>query len=282
MAKILVVHNNEHDRLEYLRPKLDQLVRTLANAGQKFVVEFVGPEVDLIRENRSRDTVWNWIRRAFRASWMFSISDPKHSPLRRESVFGYLNHIFYYLFAYPRSIKIEQEVLYAHAFCWRECMQTGEPVMVLESDAIFHAHTSSGLSSLMIYLQTSAPNDRYYVDLAGGYDRKKIANSWCFEEAYGCTNIVVGGDPELTLHILPRLATNTVGGYLLSPSLAADLFAFVHKVRPLLPPDWAINFFAGQNMNKRALCIHTSPTLFTQGSAEGIYKSTIEGARLRQ
>jgi hypothetical protein len=91
----------------------------------------------------------------------------------------------------------------------------------------------------------------------------------------GRKNIHLDDAPWLTLHELPRIVGNAVGGYLVSPELAADLFEFTMSTRTYIPPDWALNIFAAHPENRRNfLCIHTTPTLFEHGSSTGHYIST--------
>jgi hypothetical protein len=275
MMKIFVIHNNESDRLAYLMPRLSHLIAGLKTAGTSASLQLVGPDVDLIAENRVEDNRSNRFLRFIEAGLMYyfaAVQDPRGA-LRKE----YLR-AFEALFSYRRSIRIEQEVLYAHAFCWREITRCREPAIILESDAIANDHTLTGLLATLDYLQSpSRATEKYYVDLAGGCDRNHILNSWCFNDEYGCIDIeIVVGKQKLILHKLPRLTTNTVGGYLVSPSLAADFMSFVQNVRPMLPPDWALNRFASRLAQDEVLCIHTSPALFMQGSSVGAYQSSID------
>lgn len=283
VVKILVVHNNERDRLAYLTPRLRHLIEGLKAAGTGASLQLVGPDVDLIAENRFDDDFPNRLRRAIEASSMFysaAVDNPRLT-WRHKRLLQYARHFAVHLMRYRRSIRIEQEVLYAHAFCWRESVRAGEQAIVLESDAIVHEHTLAGLLAILKYLQSScASTARHYVDLAGGCDRDRTLSSWCFKNEYGCKDIEMSvGGRKLILHKLPRLTPNTVGGYLISPALAADLLTFVQDTRPMLPPDWALNRFAARGRDADVLCIHTSPTLFSQGSSVGAYRSTIGRAR---
>lgn len=284
MIKILVVHNNERDRLAYLTPRLDQLIEGLKAEGTSASLQLVGPDVDLIAENRFDHNFQNRLRRAIEASSMFySAAIEDLSPASRsERLLRYARNFTTHVVRYNRSIRIEQEVLYAHAFCWRESIRLGMQVIVLESDAIVNEHTLAGLLAILKYLQSSHGTwPKHYVDLAGGCDRERILSSWCFKNEYGCEDSEITiGQKKLILHKLPRLTTNTVGGYLVSPHLAADLLTFVQSTRPMLPPDWALNRFASRHgRDADVLCIHTSPTLFTQGSSVGAYRSSIDRAR---
>jgi len=281
MIKILVIHNNERDRLAYLTPRLHRLIEGLQAAGKPASLQFVGPDVDLIAENRFDHNFPNRFRRAVEASSMYcaaAIDDPRR-PSRTQPLIRYVSDFATHLISYRRSIRIEQEVLYAHAFCWRESIHLDRPVIVLESDALVNEHTLAGLLAVLNYLQSSCgAKAKYYVDLAGGCDRDLILSSWCFKKEYGCEDVEITTDKlTLILHKLPRLTTNTVGGYLVSPRLAADLLTFVQNARPMLPPDWALNRFASRRTrNAGVLCIHTSPTLFVHGSSTPTYQSSID------
>jgi GR25 family glycosyltransferase involved in LPS biosynthesis len=281
MIKILVIHNNERDRFAYLMPRLNDLIDGLRAAGTPASLQLVGPDVDLIAENRFDDNFLNRFRRLIEASTMFyfaAINDPRHIS-RKDRLLRYAANFSAHVISYRRSIRIEQEVLYAHAFCWRESIRLDRPAIVLESDALVNEHTLTGLLAVLNYLQSSCwAKTKYYVDLAGGCDRDRILGTWCFKNEYGCEDVeIITNKLKLILHKLPRLTTNTVGGYLISPRLANDLLTFVQNARPMLPPDWTISCFALRRRGDAGvLCIHTSPTLFAHGSATRTYRSTID------
>jgi len=280
MIQLFVIHNNEQDRLSYLLPKLEDLVRSLNQAGRTASLELVGSEIDLVQQNRYRHTFLNKLRRGIDASAMsffYFLDKPEHAS-RMKDFLRSCRDSFKYFFCYPRSVRIEQEVLLKHVYCWRKSSKARVPAIILESDAIVHPFTNQGLLALLDYLEgRSREDERYYVDLAGGCDRRAIFNSWCFESKHGCRDVALQTTPEICVHLLPRLTTNTVGGYLISSTLAGDLFNSVLKRRPMLAPDWAINIFTAASKRIRfALCMHTTPTLFTQGSTSGNYVSAHE------
>lgn len=281
MITILVIHNNERDRLAYLTPRLNRLTEGLQAAGRPASLQLVGPDVDLIAENQFSDNFLNRFRRLMEASSMFyssAINDPRYISLT-DRLLRYGRGFATHAISYRRSIRVEQEVLYAHAFCWRESIRLDSPVIVLESDALVNTHTLAALLVILSYLQSSCrTRDKYYIDLAGGCNRDLILSSWCFEKEYGCENVeITSNKMKLILHKLPRLATNTVGGYLVSPRLAADFLSFVQNTHTILPPDWALHRFALRHgRHADILCIHTSPTLFAHGSSTRAYRSSID------
>ena len=48
----------------------------------------------------------------------------------------------------------------------------------------------------------------------------------------------------IDIQILPSLTANTVGGYLMSASLAAEFCRLLQTTKRMVPPDWAVNLFA--------------------------------------
>jgi hypothetical protein len=279
MIRIFVVHNNEGDRLSYLGPRLSQLIDALQAAGHEASLEMIGPNVDLIRENPIADTFLNRLRRAKDASDMFDLAaaaaPERAAPSAR--IKAYLRCFAQHVLSYRRSIRIEQEVLFAHAFCWRACAGGDDLALVLESDALFREETLGGVIALLDFLHDALQaKQKIYVDLAGGCDRDAILYSWAFKPEHGCEVRPLPGAPATTLLIPGRLVGNTVGGYFMSPALAAEIYAYVMKARPMLPPDWAFNLYAARA--RGVLCVHTSPTLFAQGSSAGAYQSSIDPA----
>jgi hypothetical protein len=280
MLQISVIHNNEEDRLGYLVPKLEQLVEGLGKVGHSATLTLVGPDTPLIRQYATPHDWTRRMRRAAYAALMFTAAerDDPRKKKRRSYIFFYLNSFCHQLASFKRSVRIEQEVHFAHASCLERAALSSEYAMILESDAILNGDTLRNLIALLKYLRSRAnPCDRVYVDLAGGCNRDSIINSWCFQEKFGCKDLHLDYAPGLTLHELPRIVGNAVVGYLVSPTLAADLFKFATTTRTYCAFDWALNVFAARPENQRNfLCFHTTPMLFEQGSSSGYYASTCD------
>ena len=277
LVKILVIHNNERDRLAYLVPQLEALARDLTTAGHATSVQLVGSDIDFVKERDVSHNFANRFRRALDAASMYcSCAVDGPNPMSRHRLVPYyVKKVAEHVRKYKRSVRIEQEVVSKHVYCLRETALSQEPALVLENDAIVHEQTKSGLLAVLNYLKSiDSTEGRYYVDLAGGGDRKEILKSWCFESKHGCKDFTLTDAPGLTLHALPRMTTNTVGGYLISPLLAAELFDFFLTKRPFVGIDWSFNLFAAQPKNAtNVLCIHTTPTLFIHGSASGPWRA---------
>src|SRR5690348_11613765 len=203
MIRIFVVHNWEETRLAYLVPRLEDLALGLSAAGYPASVDLVGPDIDLIKRHWTRHNWVNRARRAYFAARMFcdgAMNDPRIE--HREWLPRYFVHRFHeLLMKYERSVRMEQEVYFAHTHARREAATTGEYALILESDAVLTDQTLPGMVALLNFVRQNR-TERVYVDLAGGCDRKEILHSWSFEERYGCRNVEVV--PGLVLHILPR------------------------------------------------------------------------------
>jgi len=279
MIAICVIHNEEQDRLAYLRPRLPQLVQALAADSHQLEVRYVGPDASGMADRVPLDTQENRCRRAFDlATANVSNWDPRRPESRSGKMRAWFEIYFKTLEEYRRSVRIEQEVLEAHKFCWATCVDLNDFTIVLESDAKFRVDSSYVLSVLLRFIRsTYQPSHPLYVDLAGGCDPRVIFGSWNFQVAFGCRTFSLPNCALVRFHQLKRWTGNTVGGYLLSPGLARLLLEEA-KARPvMLPADWAINLFAIRNQAiDDATCIHSTPTIFTQGSLDGSYASGAE------
>lgn len=283
MIAICVVHNEERDRLEYLRPRLDQLVRDMAANAHRAGVHFVGPDASGMADRVPGDTEATHCRRAFDlATVSVSNWDPRKPASRSEKMRVWSEIYSKTLQEYRRPVRIEQEVLEAHKACWATCARENDYTIVLESDARFRVNTAYLLVVLLQFIQSSyRQTDILYVDLAGGFDRRLVFGSWNFEAAFGCRTFSLPNCAFAQFHQLKQWTGNTVGGYLLSPGLARLLLEEARSRPVMLPPDWAMNAFAGRNQAIRdGVCIHSTPTIFTQGSLDGSYASGIERASL--
>jgi hypothetical protein len=283
MIAICIIHNEERDRLGYLRPRLEQLVHDLAADSHQSEVRYVGPDASGMAGRVPLDTQANRCRRAFDlATVNVSNWDPRKPESQSGKMRAWFEIYFKTLEEYRRPLVVEQEVLEAHKFCWAACAQLNDFMIVLESDAKFRVDSAYLLSVLLRFIRSSyQPSDVLYVDLAGGFDHRVIFGSWNFEAAYGCRTFSLPNCAFVKFHQLKRWTGNTVGGYLLSPGLARLLLEEAQARPVMLPPDWAMNAYASRNQAiGDGICIHSTPTIFTQGSLDGSYASGIERASL--
>ncbi|MBN9580624.1 MAG: hypothetical protein J0G37_03835 [Afipia sp.] len=276
MINLCVIHNNEAPRLEYLRAQIRGLAKAIETDGISLRLYDVGPEASGMAGQVPQDSFLNRLKRAWAAAWLFA-GYARHDPRRRTDRLRYarlwFRHFKSILFDYLRSIRIEQEVLYAHGHAWKIASRTALPTIVLESDAIFPEGAIENLVSLIKWSLPQLEQEYFFADLAGGCSTQEILNSWCFEERFGMRTMQVGA---IDIQILPSLTANTVGGYLMSASLAAEFCRLLQTTKRMVPPDWAVNLFAmHEPAVAKATCVHTNPTILRQGSADGTYGSTI-------
>ncbi len=263
---VFVIHNNERLRLDHLLPRLNKL-------SIKPKVRLIGPDASGKADHVARDTMMNRIRRAWQVANTMtrncnptSAMRPFHGP-----------KVFVEAMRSQRSVKIEQEIFEAHQLCWRQCAEQDRFTIVLESDARIHEHTDGALAALRCWIDNNYhPNDPLYVDLAGGCDPRAIIGARYFDEALGCRRFSIPGC-DLQFHALAQLVGNTVAGYLLSPGLARLLLEQASSGRVLMPADWVLAAFALRDERiRKSACIHSTPTIFSQGSMDGSYESSCE------
>jgi hypothetical protein len=282
VVNLCVVHNDEADRLRYLLPRVNALADVFVRGGVKAFIHEIGPDASGMADGASRHTLVNRLKRALHASYMygrFNDLDPRVRggalrKLRRKY------RQFERLLKYARSVKIEQEVLFAHAAGWRIAARSGGYAIMLESDAVFHEQSAENIYHLMKHVSERGSELPVYVDLAGGCDVKDILNGWCFEPGSGKEDFIIPSIADVTFHKLPSMTTNTVAGYVVSAELAGLFLAALEQTAPMLAPDWAINFFSlKSSLIETSLCIHSTPTLLSQGSHDGTYISTIDARK---
>jgi hypothetical protein len=116
MINLCVIHNNEAPRLEYLRAQIGGLAKALETDGISLRLYDVGPEASGMAGQVPQDSFLNRLKRAWAAAWLFA-GYARHDPRRRTDRLRYarlwFRHFKSILFDYRRSIRIEQEVLYA-------------------------------------------------------------------------------------------------------------------------------------------------------------------------
>jgi hypothetical protein len=275
MITICIVHNNESDRLAYLRPLVLQLKNAFLDQEMHCETQEIGPEksgmANLVASNKTS----NIFKRAFQ--WTVvqdrDISEnPRFSNFKTvRRFFGFFSNLSKNYFGYHRSIRIEQEVLFAHAHAWQLALKNQGMTLIFESDIVFNY---SSVAQLVEVTKRFEYNERpLYFDLAGGCNTSDILRSWCFEEVHGCETSMQG---KTKMFKLPLFVGNTVAGYLINKH-AAEYFCQKMKDPPMLAPDWALMSWA-LKQNQEFDCYHTLPTILQHGSVVGAYNSSIENA----
>nr|WP_321443584.1 hypothetical protein [uncultured Cohaesibacter sp.] len=192
----------------------------------------------------------------------------------------FVSALNYYGLKYTRSIAVEQEVYYAHRYCWDLSAKAQEDVLVLESDIVFDAASIDLVKQTIRFLRDQASDDAFYVNLAVGcVDDDKINDMWQFSPEHLVSRYQIEASPPIEILQPPVLVTDCVAGYFMSYSFADELQKTIRShMNPVLPPDWVLDYFAQLNTKlNHAKCFFVRPCPFSQGSATGIYQSSIEG-----
>jgi len=278
-VKIFIIHNNEEERLLYLSKKIPDLLEYFNNNSITAEVNYIGPDISSIKNNKFFDTFILRLTRQFYITKINFFMD-FHNPTRSKKIFIFFQHLIRFLKSIRklqkdgvRSIIPEQENLQAHIYALHSIRHFSGFGIVLESDAIFLNQSGKNLIDLFSHLEGLVDRKSLYCDLAGGCDRKEILNSWAFENEHILRNIQINSNLEA--HILPTLVNNTAGGYLINSAFAEQFFDFLTTKKYMLPIDFAFNLFACEKSRFiDFICIHTTPTIFEQGSSIGRYSSS--------
>ncbi|WP_172891537.1 hypothetical protein [Cohaesibacter sp. ES.047] len=197
-----------------------------------------------------------------------------------QAIKKFVSSLNYYGLKYTRSIAVEQEVYYAHKYCWDISAKDHEDILVLESDIVFNAASIELVKQTIRFVRDQASNDLFYVNLAVGcIDANKVKDMWQFSPEHLAGQYKVEASPPIEVFQPPVLVTDCVAGYFMSHSFADELHKTIRShMNPVLPPDWFLDYFSHLNTKlNQAKCFFVSPCPFSQGSATGIYQSSIEG-----
>lgn len=273
--KILIIHNEERERLNYLVPRAEDLTKAFQSAAGSCALELVGPEERGRKENSVPDSWSNRLRRARDAARLFAEAErttpAPNGPWRKINI-G--RRKFIEMIGYKRPITIEQDVMAGHAECWRRVAEAGDAGIIMESDTVFREDSTAKLINLTAWLKEDRRDEKpFYIDLAGGCDRHQILNAWCFEEKYGGKQLNIEGFEHTTVFLLPKLTNNTGCAYYINANFAQKLYAWYESYRPMMSADWTTMLWGAVETNLGEItCIHSEPPILVHGSATGAYQ----------
>ncbi len=272
--KIFIIHNEEPERLNYLIPQAEGLAKAFRTGAGPCAVELIGPDERNRRENLVPNTFSNRLRRARDAARLFAEMDRSapspNSPIRKTMI-GW--RMFKEMMTYERPLTIEQDVVTGHAECWKRITREGGSAIVMENDAIFRNDSAGKLIKLIAWLKQNGHDEKpFYVDLAGGCDRHKILNAWCFEKKFGGKKLDIEGFKDTTVFLLPKLANNTACAYYINAQLTQKIYAWYKSYQPKVGVDWTVMLWAAIGKNTEEItCIHCEPPILIHGSVAGEY-----------
>ena len=161
-------------------------------------------------------------------------------------------------------IRLEQIVARKHIRAWGNFLNSKkEIIIVFEDDVICNKDSEERLK--ILFHEIKYYNfDYLFVDLAGGYEYKKIIPK---------NKIKKIEDEKI---FIQGLFTNTACGYLMNRSLVEKLYKEYKSFNSnkILPIDHLINKLnLKSNNGKLTLCVHFKKPIFTHGSFTGNIKS---------
>ncbi len=273
--KIFILHNNETERLEYLKPKAELLASALSPFFRHCSVELIGDN-EICDIPKLASTWWYLLRRANDSACVYAHSHRKKGLPNTTRKWIKLWSIKFWamLQSGNRCFAKEQAVSAMHVTCWKRTAEGNEPAIILESDAVFPDDSIDKIVSITKWLQQQGEKgNSFYLDLAGGFNIRHILNAWCFRDELGCKRLQIEGMNGVKAYAISKLTTNTVCGYYLSKEVAAELYRWWITEKPVVVVDWALQIFSLRARFQDLLCIHFEPTVLLHGSCDGRYAS---------
>ena len=266
--QIVLIHNNETDRVRYVQPKIELLIKILHD--RNFKVQF-----DEISDQNFEDiSMINIIKISFLHIYVFTKSTLKRYGIGgnfflKESFGNVRNVLRDFFFSYELTKRrrcIEMVLSKKHEKAIEIFLdKNADYLLVFESDVIFEKHSIEILLLLLDdFEKIKAPS---YCDLAGGIPlhfvlgKKGIASIWLNESKATMFNLNF---------------VNTTCAYLVNRDFGFAIHRFFHdkKVTTALSPDSLFNAFL---MEKRSnlQVFHFNEPPFTHGSLTGDYPREI-------
>jgi len=268
---VALIHNNDVQRVTYIRPQLEKMVSALGGAitAEQIEVSFQ-PEIKphSICMAFVRDVMY---RRLDREWHRYRLLKPLS--LARDIV-GFLKGSFIkYILerkstaaSWKRNGSIEVMVTEKHIRAWGGFLDCDADYLIcFEDDTVFKDNSIQRIMDLLRQLAQENADARIYVDLAGGcnLDELRIDN---LEQSQG----------GLFRHY-SKPVTNTACAYLMIRQLVVAFYSNLTR-RPwlrLIGIDWMMNsvFVAMANDGMECVCMHAAPTIFKHGTTTGEYVS---------
>lgn len=264
MKKIVIslIHNNNEDRLAYIRPKIKSLMFELQNIVDVEYYEFFGDkyigDINFISSIK-RD----WFYLKLNRDW----NDYKKSK-NRLLVFDFFIFIFKTFLRYFVKNKREKYLKFFKVECYitknhilsllNAQGQSADYLLVFEDDAIFKPDSINKLVDLINNNKRNNDNIPLYVDLAGGNNLDEIK----------VKRLEYKRDSFFRYYKKP--ITDTVCCYLINKKQIDIFCRFLDKFPKLsyIGIDWMFNkiFIMEERDNIKTLCFHSDPSFFEHGS----------------
>ena len=172
---------------------------------------------------------------------------------------------------YIKNINANNALMQKHFYVWKYFLKTEKDfLIVLEDDVIIDKNQEINIYFNKVLNKLEEEDYRMiYIDLAGGLTREQMKIE---------KNLITNTAPLTELKIF---ASRTTCAYVINKKTASYFIKKLETDKFLLeayPIDWVINLL-GINMgeeNEDYVCIHTEPPIFTHGSVERKFISTIQ------
>lgn len=265
---IVLIHNNDANRLEKTRPSIKELIQSLRN---KLTTKYI--EIYLQPDRKQHTVIVSFFRELY-----YNILGIEWTRYRQKSknviIFWVKASIYLinkYIFSptvrkqWQKSSIIEHYVTSKHIKAWEtSVLLNNDYLLVFEDDVYFNTNSIAMFNDYIVSILQNNTDEFLYIDLAGG----------CQINELQIDNLFVNNLSSLNTYSKP--VTNTACCYLINLNLAKH---FVNEItnNPLLRTigvDWLMNklFIILDKRAQRCTCFHADPTIFQHGSTTGIYK----------
>jgi hypothetical protein len=260
--KICLLHNNEKDRLNYIRPKIDSLVSEIS---KKHLVSF-----DEISEQNEKDiNIFELISRdifSFKLQRKYKKYIHKNNKLFMYDFLVFIFRLFKQLIfntkKYRGKRKIEMIVSEKHVQAYLKSIEyDADFLIIFENDAIFKENSIKKiLETFDLELNLGA-----FIDLAGGYSFGELN----YQKILSKT--------ENGFLYFSKPVTNTACAYILNKKQIQTLIMYILKYKNIRQQsiDWLLNaVFIRQTQDKIDVqCLHSDPSILNHGSFTGEFNS---------
>lgn len=261
---IALIHNNDKQRYEYIRPWLDQLKRQLSSNFNVEIFE-ISKQLEIVPNKISLTFLRKFLLWKLNREWRkYILLKPKNiifdtMILIRQVLLVYINRKR----ENWRSV-IDTVVTDKHIRAWSQFLEKeGDFLICFEDDAVFKTTSISNLKKSLLEIN-KYKNKPLYLNFAGG----------CSPEELNFTNLELKNDKTRMYYRKP--VTNTGCCTLITRLTAELLFQNLLK-RPwlrLIPFDWLLNkIFILTASKYDYFCYHAYPHIVSHGSVTGKYAS---------
>ena len=264
---LVLIHNNDQQRLAYIKPKLRELCLLLKVEGYNAFIY----EPDYRPEKAPSD-----VSTTLRQQHLYQNLGKEWRKYRRvqngNPISKYLDLVNEFSISNQRRLRTTRDMIVArnHYLGWRQGVKSGADfVITFEDDVLFKEDSHSRISGLI--RQANNGHWCFYADLAGGLEERDLQIRNLLSEAKG--SFMCKGYKHYK-----KPVTNTACCYLINKQLSQEFVRIYGENKDelkLLGADWLMNaLFLKINFTVNpCYCVHADPTVFVHGSMAGAYQA---------